>query len=290
MTEQHFNFDVGKWADPAKLLIEKISNAVEGTFKPFQTVRVAKADAEAALINAQSQVKITELQQRAMHRFINEEAKKQENIEAITEKAIPLLEANANPGKMDDDWVSNFFDKCRIVSDGEMQKLWGKVLAGEANAPGSFSKRTVNFIGSLDARDAIAFTKLCGFGWFISGVRPLIYNCQDPVYTDFGVTFDSLTHLDSIGLIAFNGVTSYTLLHLPKSGIIHFYGQGYLLEFPSDDYSFQTGAVMLTQAGQQLAPICGASPAPGCADYVVKKWHDMNISVSCWLPRAEVLR
>ena len=35
---------------------------------------------------------------------------------------------------MEEDWIANFFDKCRIVSDSEMQSLWARVLAGEANA------------------------------------------------------------------------------------------------------------------------------------------------------------
>jgi hypothetical protein len=36
----------------------------------------------------------------------------------------------------------------------EMQNLWAQVLAGEANSPGTYSKRTVNFLSSLDKKDA----------------------------------------------------------------------------------------------------------------------------------------
>ena len=76
-------------AAPATALIERVSDAVGGVFKPFQIKRVAKADAQAALIRAESEIKITELHRRAIHRFFNEEAKKQENIEAITMMALP---------------------------------------------------------------------------------------------------------------------------------------------------------------------------------------------------------
>jgi hypothetical protein len=55
-----------------------------------------------------------------MHRFLEEEAKKQLNIEAITEKALPLLEDKSAPQNMADDWITNFFDKSRIVSDADM--------------------------------------------------------------------------------------------------------------------------------------------------------------------------
>ena len=105
----------GKISEPATALINKISDAIGGYFKPRQIRRVAEAEAEAEIINAKAQIKVSQLQRRALIRFISEEAKKQENIESITEKAIPELTDTSNPQNMDDDWIMNFFDKCRIV-------------------------------------------------------------------------------------------------------------------------------------------------------------------------------
>ena len=39
--------NLGELSKPATVLIEKISEAVGGTFKPYQIVRVAKAEAQA---------------------------------------------------------------------------------------------------------------------------------------------------------------------------------------------------------------------------------------------------
>jgi hypothetical protein len=86
----------GNLAEPAKILIEKVSDAVGGVYKPRQIKRVAKAEAAAALIKATAQIEISELQQRALHRFLAEEAANQKNIESITDKAIPQLEEDAN--------------------------------------------------------------------------------------------------------------------------------------------------------------------------------------------------
>ena len=88
---------------------------------------------------------------------------------------------------MEDDWVTNFFDKSRIVSDEEMQSIWAKVLAGEANAPGSYSKRTVNLLGDLDTRDAELFQSLCRFGWFVGEFTPLVFDPQATIYSDLGI-------------------------------------------------------------------------------------------------------
>ncbi len=98
---------LGDLTKPATVLIEKISDAVGGVFKPYQIVRVAKADAEANRIQAESRIQVTDLHRRAMHRFLEEEATKQSNIEAITQNALPLLEDKSAPQNVADDWTSS---------------------------------------------------------------------------------------------------------------------------------------------------------------------------------------
>jgi len=44
-----------------------------------------------------------------MYRFFSEEAKKQQNIESITAKALPELAEAATPERLEDDWITNFF-------------------------------------------------------------------------------------------------------------------------------------------------------------------------------------
>ena len=56
-------------------------------------------------------------------------------MESITAKALPQLNENATPSSVEDDWIVNFFEKSRIVSDNEMQELW--------SAPFWLVKRTI---------------------------------------------------------------------------------------------------------------------------------------------------
>ena len=193
--------NLGELSKPATVLIEKISKLVEGIAAPFQIRRVAKAEAEAAVIKAQSQIEITDLQRRAVQRWIGEETRHQKNMEDITAESIPHLSDDANPDAMDDDWIANFFDKCRIISDKEMQSLWSRVLAGEANTPGTYSKRTVNFVSELDKNDANLFTKLCRFCWNIGYMVPLVFNFEAEIYNRNGIDFDALRHLEGIGVL-----------------------------------------------------------------------------------------
>jgi hypothetical protein len=263
----------GDITKPVDTLIRKVAKAVGGIFEPYQIKRIAKAEAEAAVIKAQAEIQITELQRRAVHRFIGEEVQKQKNIEDITNQAIPLLSEESDAEKMNDDWVTNFFDKSRIVSDKEMQGLWARVLAGEANEPGTYSKRTVNYLGDLDKVDADLFTKLCGFGWQIGNVVPLIFDTQAKIYDENGITFNALSHLESIGMIQFNHLAGFRRLKLPKKFDALYYGQSLQLEMPNDeDNELQLGHVLLTRVGQELAPICGSKPVDGFLEYVKEKW------------------
>jgi len=277
--------DLGELSKPATVLVEKIADAVGGIFQPYQIKRIARAEAEAEIIRAQGQIEVSDLQRRAMRRFLAEESKKQENIETITSKALPQLEDKARPRDVDDDWIANFFDKCRIVSDKEMQQIWARVLAGEANSPGTYSKRTVNFLGSLDKEDAVVFTKLCGFGWQIGDVAILIYDDKDPIYTAAGINFSVLSHLDDIGLISFEHLTGFKRMGFPKHVSVLYHGEPVNIEFQKDGGNeLETGKILLTQIGQQMAPICGSEPVAGFMDYVLRRWNDKGLWLSSPYP------
>jgi len=265
--------NLGKLAKPADTLIKKVSSAIGGVFEPWQIKRVAKANAEASLIEAQTEIEITDLHRRAMHRFVEEEANRQENMEQITKKALPQLKADSDPDRIEDDWVTNFFDKSRIVSDTEMQDLWARVLAGEANSPGTYSKRTVNFLGDLDKRDAEMFLSVCRFLWMIGSLTPLIFDSEAPIYNDHGVTFTSLSHLDTIGLIQFGGISGFVRQGFPKSFAVAYCGQVLKLEMPNDkDNKLDIGKVLLTKVGYEIASVCSPLGVDGFYDYIKDKW------------------
>jgi len=265
--------NLGNLSKPADTLIKKVSSAVGGLFAPYQVKRLAKAEAEASLISAKAEIEVTELHRRAMHRFVEEEASRQKNMEDITEQAISGLGEDSDPSDVEDDWISNFFEKARIVSDKEMQELWAKVLSGEANRPGSYSRRTVNLIADLDKKDALLFSRLCSYGWMIGNIVPLVFDVQEEIYNRNGINFNSLSHLETLGLIQFNNIAGFSRLQLPKRFAVTYYGRPLQLEMEHEnDNKLELGKVLLTQAGQELAPVCGSTPADGFFEYVQEKW------------------
>jgi len=288
MNEQFPMVNIGDLAKPATVLIEKISDAIGGCFKPYQIRRVAQAEAEAERIRAATQIEITELQHRAMQRFLVEEAKKQNNIESITAKALSQLDEEADPKSVEDDWITNFFDRCRLISDDQMQDLWASVLAGEANNPGRFSKRTVNMLGTLDKSDAELFTKLCGFVWFLDTPVPFVYGMEVDFYNRHGINFGSLKHLDDIGLISLSSIGGFSCRHLPRRVLAYYYETCVVIQFEKEsENELDVGVVLFSRTGEELAAICGSRPIPGFVDYVVEKWVKRRCVLSSPYPRGK---
>jgi hypothetical protein len=267
--------DAGELSKPADTLIKKIDKAVSGAFAPFQIRRIARAEADAAIIKAESEIQVTDLHRRAMHRFIEEESQRQKNIEDITLKALPELKEGSDPSKMDDDWVTNFFDKSRIVSDTEMQSLWSRVLAGEANTPGTYSKRTVNFLADLDKVDAETFSKLCGFVCGIGMLVPLVFDFNADIYKKEGVDFAALSHLESIGLIQISALSGFVLQTLPKRVFVLYHNKVIPLELPKDsDNELSIGKVVLTKTGRELQAVCASKEVDGFREYLSEHWKE----------------
>ena len=262
--------NLGELSKPADTLIKKVSLAVGGLFEPWQIKRVAKAKAAADLINAVSEIKITDLHRRSMSRFVEEEATKQENMEEIIKKSIPHLNEKSDPNEMDDDWVTNFFDKSRIISDNEMQNLWAQVLAGEANSLGTYSKRTVNFLSSLDKKDAELFQILCRYCWLVDDLMPLIFDIKNDIYDKNGINFKSLIHLDSIGLIHFE-INGFIMQNTTKKFTVSYYGK--LLDLTiQNENTLGTGQVFFTEIGKELVKISQSTGIVGFDEYVKENW------------------
>ena len=279
MSKEVSLINFGELSKPATVLIEKISEAVGGVFRPMQIKRVAEAEAEAEKIKASARIEVSEMEQRAVVRLFNEEGKKQENIEKIAINAANQLEDSAKPEDIDSDWIANFFDKCRLISDQEMQDLWSKLLAGEANQPGYYSKRTINLVANLDKDDAQLFTNLLTFKWMIDDVVvPLVYDEHHEIYKEKGIRFNSLGHLEDIGLIKFG---DFGLEELPQITKALYYGDEITIEFRTkDNNTIETGKVLLTRAGKQLVHVCRSSKSEEFKQYVLERWQKSGYILS----------
>lgn len=281
MSEGGSLINLGDLSKPATVLVEKVCNAVGIIYEPVHIKRKARAEAEAEKIKALARLDLNEIEHRAVDRLVHQEVRKQENIEQITAQAAAALQESANVQGLDEDWVAHFFKQCDTVSDKEMQSLWARLLSGEATSPGAFSKRTVDFISSIDKKDAALFTNFCQFVWVLGEVSPLIYEIDNEVYTKQGITFDVLKHLDAIGLISFEALGGYVRKGFGKYTHAFYYGRPTLIELPADENNqIATGHALLTITGKELVPVCGSVQNEEFYLYVVRKWSQEGLILS----------
>ncbi len=79
------------------------------------------------------------------------------NLESVIETAAEELSQQNTPINdvpIDKDWMTRFLFDAEEISQIEMQKLWGRVLAGEIARPNSFSLRTLSVLKNLSKREA----------------------------------------------------------------------------------------------------------------------------------------
>jgi hypothetical protein len=285
--------NIGDLAKPANTLVEKISDAIGGIFKPVQIKRVAHAEAEAEKIRvlaqieaekmrALGQIEITDLHRRAMARFVAEEAKKQDNIESITRKALPEVSDQARPEEIEDDWIVHFFDKCRLISDEEIQTLWARVLSGQANSPGTYGKRTIEVLSTLEKSDAVLFSSLCKS--CVSASEhfdpksvgyPFIYDSNHEIYNKEGISYASLVQLESLGLIRYTSTSGYVLTQVKTvQSFFYFNTQIWVRKEPRR--KFYMGDVVFTPPGRELARVCHVERIEEFPQYLEDHWKRMG--------------
>ena len=159
-----------------------------------------------------------------------------------------------------------------------MQAYFGKVLAGEITKPGSYSRRTVKILGSLDQNIANHFVKLCSMciSQFDDIRVPSISgNAADNALQDYGLNFVSLNLLNEHGLIIpdYNSWRECTpciaLPVVPRLGQqtvclpLSYQGKHWILMPISNsgiDKKFRVSGVALTLSGRELFSIVKVEP------------------------------
>ncbi len=118
----------------------------------------AEADRDVKLIEAQTNRDIATIEE-GLAEY------RQGNLIAIAEKATPLLEDLPDPKIEDPDWIALWLEKAQNTSDEGLQQWWARILAGEAQSQGSFSKWALNAVACMSKDDIEAFAKLAQCVW-----------------------------------------------------------------------------------------------------------------------------
>lgn len=249
-------------------LIDTVSSGICTLAYPWHASQKAAADADVALLNAKARKEVRQsleamqgeapLPERIETRLTFQEEKRQANIENISLKAFEHLPEDDEmvDDPVDPDWIARFFTTARDVSHEEMQTLWAKVLAAEVVRPKSFSLRTLETIGNLDADEAQIIEKILRYA--VSG--NFLVRLPDDVREEIGIRTDELLLLKEIGVISSGPESGRTDRFFSKSQENYemdlLYGE-YIFRVSKDDptASFELPTIDLTRIGKDLWPL-----------------------------------
>ena len=187
----------------------------------------------------------------------------------------------------------NFLDKCKTVSDADMQDLWASILVKESDTPGSFSQLAINTLENFGKQDAEWFISLCGFVCNINSEPiPLIGNVNHEIYTKNGINLEVLEHLCTLNVIEhsgfFGGNRGTTKPHIPdlKSGeSISLFYFGKRLDYVNagnDKDSLNVGSITLTSIGKEFLSICENKQIDGFFEYLKHNWRWSQMFGAQW--------
>jgi len=221
--------DLTGLSKPLTRLIEVISGGFGAISKPYLIKKTAEAKAYEVKVIAEAMTEsrklltnseyddgkikvlspdaqpndLPALPNRVTARIQYQELQKQQNIESVCSSAADELaqETSVPDSKPEPEWVSRFMEIASGISTEEIQRLWGRILAGEIKQPGAFSLRTLDVLRNLSKKEVESFVKLSNY--VIRADDKVFY--LDPnafIFTkEGGISFHDILMLKDAGLI-----------------------------------------------------------------------------------------
>ena len=271
-------------SEPLKKLIETVSGGIGKLYEPVHIKRMAKAEAEEIKIIGEKisdfnalpikydsgkviidGMDYSELAKRAKDRLVFQELKKQNNIENVVNYAAQDLskEKVVSEQPVDIDWVTRFFDSVSDISSEDMQRIWGKILAGEVKEPGSFSLRTLQVIKNINKDEALLFEKIAPFVMSCYTDKEktffdsFLFRFRGSITNKCGIYFTDIMRLYDAGLLCVSDFIRVGFELMPKEKDC-FFGYGKKIEVTNvgkKNFKILYSAYILTEAGKELLPI-----------------------------------
>ena len=236
--------------------VRRIQAETEGSTSQL----IAKARAEAREYVASDQLESDGgvVESNIVRKAVRFQAEKRvRNIQAIAGHAAEELKDKEVPDHdPDPDWIARFFDGAQDVSSEELQRLWGKILAGEVKSPGETSLRTLSILRNMTQQEARDFSNLMRLR-----IDGFIFN--EGLQRVLGERLGLIVHFSHIGLLGGFGESQNITLGDDGTWTVEHYGHALRVEGPP---SLELGPLMgyktsvITIAGLELAKLCQHEP------------------------------
>ncbi len=257
---------------PAEKLIDAVSGAIGKAYEPHHVKKMADAKAYelnliADAVRNNSDVPIVydstgvsvdtsnyeEIAKRASSRLAFQEITKQQNIEAVADRAYEELSSEefASSEPVSQDWMSRFFNSVEDISNEKMQEIWAHILAGEIRSPNTYSYRTLECLRNITQQEAELFLKFASLVLRDSSTYFVL--ADDGLINKYNVHFSDILRLEECGLMTAQPL-SLTLLISADCGtcICNSKNIGVIKGAKSDAQKIILYVYALTSSGSQL--------------------------------------
>ncbi len=190
------------------------------------------------------------------------------NQSAIIDIACSAISNNSGAGgdklpDSDNELILRLIDSGKFVSDEELQLLWGNVLAGEFERPGSTPKNIVRILSELSKENADTFSKLCSLRVDIlldtgndieNGGFALMVNVPSLYLDKMGIRTNTCQELQNLGLINFATIGNYYMpINSAAFPYVHIVSGCDVITVHNNGKDFPNGNIALTNVGSYIA-------------------------------------
>ncbi|MBA3755606.1 MAG: DUF2806 domain-containing protein [Nitrosomonas sp.] len=132
----------------------------------------------------------------------------------------------------------------------------------------------------LSPKDNQLFEALCQFLWIQGDPLPLIFDVENEVYTQQGITPATLKHLEAIGLIVLEP-QGFVKKGFGKHTRLFYCGKPTKISFHNDEKNYlDLGHVLLTKYGKKLASTYKSPRNQQFYEYVINRWFQQGLVLS----------
>jgi len=289
MTPEEFSLELGKsYASAAgKESVTTLAKGIQALF-PFWGIKKKALDVAIDGIE-----KSDSSPEEKMFRIMSlrKQHKEWKNQSAILDAAFSVVDSNPElppPSDIDEEFISRFLDAGKHVSDKDVQIMWGNILAGEFESPGSTPKSVTRVLSEMTKSHAEIFSTLCSMYVYLAPLSPngdiagisevlLVPNQRYfPNNSVDGISFEALNELEFLGLIKFKPEGLGVTLSVNSSGQIYVVYNNSTVRFKNwSESQFPCGTVTLTPAGSCIARFVErknlADYVPALKNYICSK-------------------
>lgn len=287
---------------PAEKLIEAVSGAIGRAYEPRHIRRMADAKAyelkmisdavrnnsDVPIVYDSTGVSIDtsnfeEIAKRASSRLAYQEITKQQNIEAVADNAYQELQGtdSVSSAPVDPDWMFRFFNAVENISNVDMQKIWGRILAGEIQSPNRYSYRTLEKLRNITTEEAQLFQKVAALS-LANGNHKFLLN-DDSLINKYGIYFSHILNLEECGLMSSQSLSLNLSISNEETEVVwnsHILGK--IVGTTPEVEKISLSIYIFTEAGCQLLdaiqPEQSKTYLLDCLEYIRRDYQKANVT------------